>query len=97
MNTLIPLEYYQYFYFNLLLAIIVLVFLQANFLQLTDHANLRFKNILGIIFFVFTVVYIGTRPISGYYFIDMRTYADNFDKYANGEAVTSDKDVVVSP
>jgi len=93
LNTLVPLEYYSLFYFNLLLAIVLWTFIQSNLVKLVDKGNLRFKNVLGLFLVVFTIVYIGTRPISGFYFVDMRTYANYFERYAAGEQVSTDKDI----
>ncbi|WP_290840890.1 EpsG family protein [Flavobacterium sp.] len=93
MNTLVPLEYYFTLYLNLLLLIALSIHLQANRTDWLDQKNLKSKNAVGIALLIFTIVYIGTRPISGKYFIDMRTYAESFAVYVEGGEIPINKDV----
>jgi EpsG-like putative glucosyltransferase len=67
--------------------------MQSNRISLQNEGNLKLKQRLGYFILIFTIIYLGTRPISGKYFIDMRTYANNFEKYADGESVPKEKDV----
>lgn len=93
MNTFVPLEYYFPLYINLMFLVVFFVHLQSKSIDWLDATNLKAKNVLGIILVVFTILYIGTRPISGKYFVDMRTYAENFESYVEGGPVPTNKDV----
>jgi hypothetical protein len=86
-NVLIPLEIYSILYYNFLFVFIVLVILQSATLELTDYANVRNKNIIGICLLLFVLLYMGLRPLSGKYFGDMTTYAASFDRYALGDSI----------
>ena len=70
--------------------------MQTNRFELDSIANLKSKNIFGIVILFLTILYIGTRPVSGKYFLDMRTYADAFESYAAGEKVYFTKDIYFS-
>lgn len=87
MNTLVPLEYYTTAFFCLLLFVSLLVFLDSSTRPIDEDENLKVKNVFGRVFLIVIILYMGLRPISGKYFIDMRTYADRFEQYASGEKV----------
>jgi hypothetical protein len=91
--NLIPVEYYTLIYYNLLLFVVVLFYVQATQLAIDDPLNLRNKRNWGNVLALLIILYIGLRPISGRYFGDMRTYAGIFERYAAGEAVRTGKDV----
>ncbi len=84
MNTIIPIEYYETIYYYFLLVVIAFVYLGTLYLPLEDKNNLKEKKIVVNILLLFTVFYIGMRPISGKYFGDMRTYAETYEHYASG-------------
>lgn len=93
MSTLIPIEYYTVTFHNVMLVVLIFVFFNAYQLNIDNQQNLKSKNILGLITVVFSVFYMGMRPISWKYFGDMSTYAAAFEKYALGEKVTAEKDI----
>lgn len=55
--------------------------------------NIRFINSFGFVVLTIVLLYIGFRPISGFYFVDMGVYAKTFEEYANGGALATDKDI----
>jgi hypothetical protein len=95
-NELIPVELYTVFYYNFLVVFVILVLLQSLTIELTDYANVRVKQNIGIGLLILIILYMGSRPISGKYFADMSTYAFNFEKYKAGDPVdlTTNKDLL---
>lgn len=79
----IPLAFYTSLYYQILLVVNLLVFLELW------RKGLH-KPLIGISFLLLMLVYIGYRPISGAYFTDMATYATRF------ELVKMDLPVVLS-
>lgn len=95
MNTLVPIEYYTVIYYYLLLGIVFFTYLQSARLPIDDESGLKVKDVVGNVFAVFIILYMGSRPISGKYFGDMRTYSDTFIRYASGQRVffENEKDI----
>lgn len=84
MNTLIPIEYYTNIYYYFFLVICLYTFITSQHYSIDDIHNLKVKKNLTYLIFLFVVIYIGTRPLSGKYFGDMRTYADTYERYSTG-------------
>jgi hypothetical protein len=93
LNTLIPLESYATFYYNVLLVFVLIVLAQASSTALTDEGNLRRKRTFGIFVLIFVVLYLGLRPIS-YAFGDMAVYAEDYLKYQFGMPLRVERDVL---
>lgn len=93
MIDFIPLEIYAKVFFNFLLFIVLIIFLQSPSTPIQSNQNLKFKNFLGHFVLIVSSVYIGFRPISGLYFGDMGRYAISFTEYVNGANVVSDRDI----
>lgn len=93
MIDFIPLEIYAKIFFNFLLFVVCIVFLQSPTTTIQSEKNLKFKNFLGHFVLIVSAIYVGFRPISGKYFADMERYASSFIAYADGAMVVSDKDV----
>lgn len=93
LNTLIPLASYATFYYNILLLFVLIVLIQSVNTELTSDKNLSGKNILGAIFLVIVVVYMGSRPIS-FTFGDMAVYAHEFEEYKYGAPLRAGRDVL---
>ncbi len=92
MFDFIPLELYYPIYINLSLGIVLFTVLHAYLLPIENPKNIIFINCIGYLYLVFTTLFIGTRPVSGQYFVDMVTYNLYFESYANGQEVTTSKD-----
>jgi EpsG family len=92
LNTLIPLEYYTVSFYNFLLLVVFFVLLKSNSVSIQDANNLKSLNFIGLIIIILIIPYIGLRPVSGYYFGDMRTYSLNYELYAAGEPIGRGKD-----
>lgn len=91
--SIIPLEYYFIFYYNVLLLFVIIVFTQSYQSDLTDSDNIKGKNTLGVIFFLFVLLIIGLRPIS-FAFGDMGIYNLEYRKYMRGDDLVSNKDIL---
>ncbi len=91
MNTLIPIDYYQIFYYNVVLVFVFIVFFQSFVLDFESPSNLRLKNNFGIAVLTFLIAYIGLRPISQT-FGDMMNYDAEIQQYKNGLLFDEKKD-----
>lgn len=91
MLDLIPLEYYEAVYYNIVLMFVLLTIFHAHLGSVSPTHMRNFNNIIGFVFFVFLVVFIGLRPLN-ILFSDMIAYARRFDTYALGGTVETDKD-----
>lgn len=83
MNTLIPIQYYIPVYYNILLFFTLIVFLQSNGSAIEASSNLKGKKVFGFFVFIFTLLYIGLRPVS-FRFGDMVIYNIEFQDFLNG-------------
>ncbi|MDY8136294.1 EpsG family protein [Aquimarina sp. 2201CG5-10] len=94
MIDFVPLEYYYPLYINGALAIVLFTMIHTWILEMNDSRNISYIKAIGLFILVFLIIYIGLRPVSGKYFIDMRTYARHFEHYLYGGDVIVDKDVI---
>lgn len=93
MITFIPIELYENIYYYGLVIVVVMAYLQSIQVPLDDERNIRSKVVIGRVLFALVILYIGLRPINGFYFGDMRTYAVTFEGYAQGLPVKETKDL----
>lgn len=94
MIDFVPLEYYYPLYINGALAIVLFTMLHTLILPIDDKRNIRYIQFIGFLLLGFLIFYIGLRPVSGRYFIDMRTYARHYEYYLSDGPILVDKDVV---
>jgi hypothetical protein len=92
MIDFISLEYYTPFYYYTLFAVVLFTLLHTLSLKIESSRNKAFIKFTGHLLLAFVILYMGLRPISGFYFGDMRTYANIFEGYAAGDPITSLKD-----
>ncbi|MDR0605615.1 MAG: EpsG family protein [Bacteroidales bacterium] len=87
MFDFIPLEYYTSVYFNFLLLVVTGIFINS---RNSSGFNANNSNsVIALLLFVFIVLYIGLRPISGRFFGDMSTYATEFKLFQSGDRVVN--------
>jgi hypothetical protein len=72
----------------------LLVYFFTSFYDIENSKSLSFINLIGIVAFLFTIVYMGTRPVSGDFFGDMGRYDRMFTSLKEGEKVGLNGDVV---
>lgn len=94
MITFIPVQFYENIYYYALAIVIITAYLQSMQIPIDDDKNIKRKIAIGKVLFGFIILYIGLRPVSGFYFGDMRTYAVTFEGYAEGLPAIETKDVV---
>ena len=94
MIDFIPIRSYYDVYIHFCLFLVVANLIHAYTVPLNDQKNLKFLRTAGWLLLVLIVLYLGLRPISGYVFGDMGTYARYFKNYALGAPVTTEKDVL---
>lgn len=87
MFDIIPIELYTPLYHYIILMVTLVVFFELN--------NLGYKKSkFGFLLVGFIILYMGLRPISGYYFGDMGTYARAFQNFQQGDSLSFEKEVV---
>jgi hypothetical protein len=94
MIDFIPLESYYDVYIYFCLFLVLANLLHAYTLDLNDSKNLKFLRTSGYILLLLIVLYLGLRPVSGRYFVDMATYYTFFKNYSLGASVTETKDII---
>jgi len=87
----VPVEIYARTYHQVIGAMVFVILLESIGSRYKTGNKFR---ILGFVTLVFIILYMGSRPISGFYFGDMRTYANIFEDYANGMPITSTVDIL---
>ena len=93
MIDFIPIQYYSYIYYNIILLFSFITLIKTLFYSGDNEITFVYSKYLGIILFWFILLYMGLRPVS-YYFGDMGTYAKAFDIYVKGEELASKGDVL---
>lgn len=89
----ISISSYAAVYFNVLMMVTLITLVHAYQNDLFDHRTKSFALTSGVIFLSFTILYIGTRPISTL-FGDMGTYAAIYNKIQLGQKVIVKNDFV---
>src|SRR5690554_6852874 len=89
----IPIESYSFFYTNIIYFVTIISFLHLYFLSFRNINNIIYLKLVPPVMLVFIIIYMGLRPLNEV-FGDMLTYGYHFERYANGEPITSLKDVV---
>ena len=79
MFDFIPASDYTAIYYHLLLIVTLYMFMQSRVYFIEQVESVKATQNLGYILLVFTLLYMGTRPIS-WAFGDMGTYAEGFQK-----------------
>lgn len=88
-----PLKYYYDIYIYSSLFIVFFTLIHTWVLRMDDPKNINFIKVIGILLLFLLIFYVGLRPVSGRYFVDMRTYANNFNYYASGGELRTEKDI----
>lgn len=91
---MIPLPYYTPVFIYLILTITLIVWVQTIQYEGREKEVIRFNKVLAYSLLIFTILYMGYRPISGRYFGDTETYAAYFQRFAEGAVISSDKEIV---
>ncbi|RZK04269.1 MAG: hypothetical protein EOO46_16965, partial [Flavobacterium sp.] len=81
--NLIPVEYYARVYYYILFFLVVVVYFQSFGNSLESSSNIKSKKAIGLFLVFFIVIYIGIRDVD-IIFVDMYTYALQFQAYVDG-------------
>ena len=92
MNNLVLLELYYDIYINICFFLVLFTLLHTAILKIDDPKNILFIKFMGVSLFLFLLLYLGQRPVSGKYFGDMRTYYNYFAKYSSGSPILGSRD-----
>jgi hypothetical protein len=84
----IPLPFYSDVYFHIIFIVLLFIFIHSQLHNLGDR-TLYILNFVGWLLFIFVLFYMGTRPISGRYFVDMATYNRIYIDYQNGYPINN--------
>lgn len=86
MFDFVPIEKYSFYFFQFYLIVTFLVVLHSLTLQMNERKNLAFLKVFGLISLMFTILYIGLRPIHGV-FVDMTIYAFTFERFQENNPI----------
>lgn len=89
--SFIPVAYYHMIFFNSLLVITLLAFIQTKTSLLDSQSNKSATNGFGIFVLTVILIYIGTRPLN-YRFGDMVIYERELELYRSGAPFDFSKD-----
>lgn len=89
----IPIELYTPIYFHILLLVVLPTFIHMGTQPLGSSQNFKFSNVAGPLLLLFVLLYMGLRPIHGV-FVDMTTYAADFERFKMGRGMTNSPDPV---
>tara|TARA_R110002049_G_scaffold2235_1_gene16331 strand:+ start:9492 stop:10595 length:1104 start_codon:yes stop_codon:yes gene_type:complete len=94
MIEFVPLDFYYEVYIYSAFAIVLITLFHAYVLNLNDKKNIGYITFVGYLILILLTLYMGLRPVSGRYFIDMGTYARIYEGYAHGGEIILKSDVV---
>lgn len=92
MFDFLSIKDYLSLYFNIVLFITFLVLIQSFMSDLESRSNQKFSDFVGYSLLVFSILFIGFRPVSGHYFGDMEHYNEMFRRVQLGEDMSFNKD-----
>ena len=78
--TLIPIEYYEELYFHVSLGLTLFFLYYTKVNTGRELVSIPITQIWSVFLCIGLILYIGLRPMSGYYFVDMVTYGNMFDR-----------------
>jgi hypothetical protein len=92
-NSIIPLPYYTPVFYNTILVVVVLAALRLFTKGYVIYSPNK-KEYASLLLLIIVTLYMGLRPISGRYFVDMWIYNYDFEKYAEGAEIRLSRDVI---
>jgi hypothetical protein len=93
MTDFLPAEYYSAIWLNGCMFFVLFTLLHTYVVNIDDRKNIAYINVAGYGILIFLIFFMGLRPVSGKYFVDMRTYSFHFIHYSNGGPVLGNKDL----
>ena len=93
MIDFIPLPYYYDIYLNLVFFVVICILVHTFTLSGYEKKVFALNRAISFFLLVFLIVFIGLRPVSGLYFVDMSTYASSFELYKSGMPLYTEGDI----
>lgn len=93
MMDFIPLKDYSFYFYQFVFSMVMFTYFHTLVLRGNEAKVYVYNNVGSIILLVVSTIYIGLRPISEYYFVDMATYAQTFEQFRNGMPINPEGDV----
>lgn len=90
----IPLQEYVNIYYYLLLLLALFIAVNTSHNNINDPRSVSELSLLCSLFLIFTIFYMGLRPVSGAYFGDMWLYNRDFIRFQNGWIFDPTKDAL---
>ena len=88
----IPVKDYTNVHYYIMYSLVLLTFIHSQSNPINSDQNFRYMKVMGWMYFIFIVFFMGLRPISGK-FVDMMLYNRLFQYYAGGGSIVSAKDL----
>ncbi|UOB17077.1 EpsG family protein [Abyssalbus ytuae] len=88
MIDFIPLEYYSTIHYHIILLIVLFTLLHALALKGNENIVYNYNRIMALLLLLYLMIYMGLRPVSGKYFVDMATYANVYQRIKAGYHLT---------
>src|SRR5699024_6968525 len=89
----IPLKNFTPLWYHIILVVTLITFMQTQSKILSSSNLKEYMRSMGGVLLVFSLIYIGFRPVSGRYFADMALYNKWFSDYARGAPITKTSDL----
>lgn len=93
MIDFIPLQYYEDVYLYLILFVVLIILTHTSTQTGYEKKVFKMNHFIAASLCIVMVFFLGLRPISGRYFIDMSTYANSFKLYESGMPLYTEGDV----
>lgn len=90
---IVPLKYYYSLEIHLLLILVIFTLVHTIILRGNESSVLIFAKVNAHALVVSLVLYLGLRPLSEYYFVDMATYHYGFMNYKMGAELSKEGDL----
>lgn len=87
---IIPVQYYKSIYFIGIYFLCLLIVFRYSFSKsnLNITQTVPYSQLVAIVFTIALLLYVGFRPINGYYFVDMKMYAHTYNNIWKGDLST---------
>lgn len=86
MFDFIPANEYTFYYYQFFLIVVVFVFINSFFYGIEDKRNTGILNLIGVISLLFSIFYMGLRPVDSV-FIDMVFYDYMFERFQQNDPI----------
>lgn len=93
MIEFVPLEYYTTVFYHSILFLVLINLVHSLVLEGNEMLVINYSKVLSIAILLLLIFYMGLRPVSGRYFVDMSTYSEAFRRVKAGYPIRTDGDL----